>query len=253
MIPAETSRAHSMAPIAKSPTIPMKVAEQIIGLIRSGVMQQGERLPSEEAMTKLLGISRITLREAKKLLEARGYIQSQGKGRRFVNIPGERERTSIEDLISIDSGKIWELLHVRRILDSEAAFLASTTATRKEKGKLRTLCRVAIEQGLGERQPIAEEGGRLYAEFFETLVSATHNTIFSELRKSVDSLLEGALPYGRKKLSTMQGSSKQILEQLCTIVDAIEGNRPAAAKEAMISHIDYLEKTLRKALSPGEE
>lgn len=241
-----------MTPIAKTPTIPLQVAGQIIGLIKSGKMKQGDRLPSEEEMTRLLGISRITLRESKKLLEARGYIEIRAKGSTYVSIPENGEKSSIEDLVSLDPDKIWELIEVRRILDAEAASIACTHATGKEKAALRAFCRRAVELGFGDMLSIAEEGGRLYAEFFNALIDSTHNTMFSSLRKSVDSLLIGALPFSRRKLSTIKGSAKTIINQICAIVDAIEKSDPAAARQAMVAHIDYLEKTLRKTMSQKE-
>lgn len=237
-----------ITPIAKTLTIPLQVAEQIIGLIKSGKMKQGDRLPSEVDLTRLLGISRIALREAKKLLEARGYIEIRAKGSTYVSIPEYGEKSSIEDLVSLDPDKIWELIEVRRILDTEAASIAATHATDKEKSDLRAFCRRAIELGFGDMPAIAEEGGRLYAEFFNFLIDSTHNAMFSSLRKSVDSLLIGALPFSRRKLSTIKGSAKSIIDQICAIVDAIEKSDPAGARQAMVAHIDYLEKTLRKTI-----
>jgi GntR family transcriptional regulator, transcriptional repressor for pyruvate dehydrogenase complex len=240
-------------PIAKTPNIPTQVAGQIIDLIRSGKMKPGERLPSEEEMTRTLGISRISVREAKKLLEARGYIETRNKRSKFVSMPENGEKSSIEDLVSVDPNKIWELLNVRRILDAEAASNACRCATKKEKARLRTLCNKTARLRTNDRFPISREEGWLYAEFFDALVDSAHNSIFSSLRKSVNSLIVGAFPFSREKLSTVVGSSMNILSQICSIMDAIEGNDPDGAKKATIAHIDYVEKALRKSLAHLEE
>lgn len=232
---------------AKGPSIPVQVAEQVIGLIKKGKIRQGQRLPSEGEMTRLLGISRITLREAKKLLEARGYIESRGKGSKFAALPAHGERTSIEDLVSTDQAKIWELLEVRRILDSEAAVMACRAATDRDRRALRALHDRALRHRLGEQSPLSEENAKLYARFFDSLMDATHNTIFAYLRKSVNRILLGAFPYGLRKLSTVSESSKSIIDQMGAIVGAIEDEDPPGAKKAMLAHIDYLEKSLRKA------
>ncbi len=245
-LPPKEKKHAVIKTISKSPSIPIQVAEQIIALIKSGNMQQGDLLASEEVLTADLGISRITLREAKKLLEARGYIQSHGKGRKYISSPEHGEKTSIQDLVSLDPEKLWEILAVRKILDTEAAVIACSTATAKEKKALRSLCSKAIELGFGDRLPITEEGSRLYLDFFEALVNTTHNTMFSYLRKSMNSILTGSLPYSRKKLSSIQGSSKSIIEQLCTIVAAIENRNPDAARSSMIHHLEYIEKALKR-------
>jgi GntR family transcriptional regulator, transcriptional repressor for pyruvate dehydrogenase complex len=236
-----------MSPIAKTPSIPMQVADQIMGLIKSGKIKPGQRLPSEEEMTRLLGISRITLREAKKLLEAKGYIESRGKGSKYAAMPVHGEKSSIEDIVSVDHEKIWELLEVRRMLDSGAAAMASVSATRKDRKELRAIHERAVTRRLADRSPLEMENASLYAKFFDALMDSTHNTIFVHLRKSVNTILLGAFPYGLIKLSSIRGSSRHIIEQLGAIVDAIENHDPEAAKKAMLVHIDYLEKSLRKS------
>ncbi len=242
----------SISPIVKAPNIPTQVARQIIDLIKSGGLKQGERLPSEQKMTRMLGISRISLREAMKLLEAKGYIESRDKRGKYVRTAEEEVKSPIEDLLSIDQNKIWELLCVRRILDSEAASIACTRATGAEKKALRALCTRAEQSGLARQVPIASEGGRLYAQYFDQLIESTHNTIFILLRKSIDTLLLGAFPFSRKKLSTVRGSAGQILEQLSAIADAVEKSDPESARAALIAHIEYLQKALKKAIDYPE-
>jgi GntR family transcriptional repressor for pyruvate dehydrogenase complex len=169
-----------------------------------------------------------------------------------VRTAEEGVRSSIEDLLSVDQNKIWELLYVRRILDSQAAAIACRRATSEEKKALRALCLKAETSGLVNQVPIASEGGRLYAQFFDKLIESTHNTIFILLRKSIDTLLLGAFPFSRKKLSTVRGSAGQIMEQLGAITEAVERNDPEAAKEALIAHIEYLKKALKKAIDYPE-
>jgi DNA-binding GntR family transcriptional regulator len=68
------------------------------------------------------------------------------------------------------------------------------------------------------------------------------------LRKSVTTILTGAFPFSRKKLSSVPGSSKEITKQLLRIYTAIENRDAEAAKAATVEHIDYIEKSLRRAL-----
>lgn len=68
-------KTFGMSKIEKSPDIPSRVTNHIIDLITKGALKPGDKLPSEHEMTKIFGISRISLREGLKLLEARGYIQ----------------------------------------------------------------------------------------------------------------------------------------------------------------------------------
>ena len=55
--------------------------EQLKKYILSGVVQLGERLPSERALADTLGVGRYSVREALKVLEAVGLVQSRvGEG-----------------------------------------------------------------------------------------------------------------------------------------------------------------------------
>ena len=238
-----------ISPIRKSPAIPTLVAEQIIDLIRRGRIKPGDKLPSEHEMTKRFRISRISLREAMKLLEAKGYVESRHRKGKFVRSPLATARTSIEDLLSVDHQKIWELLCVRRILDSEAVRLACEHATKKDIEQLRRVYEKAMAVGEDRVLHDLQEGGKLYTEFFNALLASTKNSMFVHIRKSVNTILIGAFPYSRKKLSTIEGSSRTIVHQLHAIYQAIASRNAELARVAIVEHIEYLKRSLKKALS----
>ncbi len=237
--------------IEKSPDIPTLVMNQIIELISQGKLKIGEKLPSEQEMTELFGISRISLREAMKLLEAKGYIESRDRKGKYVRSLTDNVKSSIEDLISIDHEKIWELLAVRRLIDSEAAYLAAKNAAKDQKKRFNKLVERIGSIG-SENVLTSKEGGKLYSDFFDILADATRNTIFVHLRESIAHVLTGAFPYSRKKLSRVDNCSNEIVQQLNRIIEAIDRKDPDAAKALTIEHIDYIEKSLRKALKEDE-
>ncbi len=238
--------------IEKAPKIPTLVAKQIMDLITQGALRPGDKLPSEQKMTKLFGISRISLREAMKLLEARGFIKSLDRRGKFITIPQENSESPIGNLIAIDPQKIWELLSVRRFLDSEAASCACTRATKKDLAAMKNLCERALNLGVDDILHNAGEGTRLYTEFFDLIAASTKNTVFGYLRKSIDSIFADAFPYSRDKLSLIEGSSRKIVQQLFAIYKAIASRSTDAARDATITHIDYIEKSLKKAIARAE-
>jgi GntR family transcriptional repressor for pyruvate dehydrogenase complex len=234
--------------IEKAPDIPSMVVNQVVELISTGTLKPGDRLPSELEMTRRFGISRISLREAMKLLEAKGFIESQGrKGKYVKSVVDNALRSPIEGLISVDHKKIWELLTVRRIIDSEAAAMAADHATERQIRKIMTFRDEADKVGIDQLM-FKRDGGRLYAEFYNNLYDATNNTIFSHLLKSISSIIRGVLPYSREKLTSVKGSSRAIFDQLLKIIQAIDAHDPIAAKKLMISHINYIERSLKKVL-----
>lgn len=234
--------------IEKAPDIPNLVAKQIIQRITSGSLKPGDKLPSEHVMTRQFGISRISLREAMKLLEAKGYIESHGRKGKFVKATGGPAlESAIEEMISVDHNKIWELLAVRRLIDSEAAYMAARNATKAQIANLKKFKQEADRMGIENLIP-TPEGGKLYARFYHDLADATNNTIFARLMKSIAYLLRGALPYSRQKLTAVPGVSRVFYDHHVKIISAIEQGKGEEAKRAVIEHIDWLEKTLKRIL-----
>lgn len=245
---SETPRNIVINKIQKAPHIPNMVVNQIVKLITDGVLKPGDKLPSELEMTRRFGISRISLREAMKLLEAKGFIESHGrKGKYIRSVLDEALSSTIEGMISVDHEKIWELLFVRRLIDSEAAALAAAHATREQVDGLLAFIREVEALGT-ERIVEKREGGRLYAKFYNDLADATNNTIFAHLMKSISSMLRGALPYSRTKLQSVPGSSRAIYEQHVEVIEAIKARKPEKARAAMRAHIDWLETSLKRIL-----
>lgn len=117
-----------------------KTYEQIIGHIRaaisSGELRPGDRLPPEIELAKHLGVSRPTVREALKVLEALNILRSSTgpKGGTFVrNITGlevaEYLKDSISLLVDVDELSLQELWAARETIEIPAAGMAARQRT----------------------------------------------------------------------------------------------------------------------------
>ena len=64
--------------------------EQILQVVRLGLVPGGERLPAERELAERLGISRVTLREVLKVLQDQGLVESRrGRAVRGARAGGE--------------------------------------------------------------------------------------------------------------------------------------------------------------------
>lgn len=75
------------------PILKVRVFEQAVGQIRaailSGQYKPGERLPTEADLSSVLGVGRSTVREAIRVLEAEGLVDSRrGAGTFVAQKPG---------------------------------------------------------------------------------------------------------------------------------------------------------------------
>src|SRR3954462_6200317 len=77
-----------------SPVVTGRVSAEIVGrikaAIRGGALAPGDQLPPERDLTKQLGVSRVSVRDALRMLEANGLIEVRvgARGGAFVTAPG---------------------------------------------------------------------------------------------------------------------------------------------------------------------
>ncbi|MEW2400149.1 FCD domain-containing protein [Streptomyces sp. NPDC046862] len=101
--------------------------EQILQVVRLGLVPGGERLPAERELAERLGISRVTLREVLKVLQDQGLVESRrGRyGGTFVlprtDAGGEDELRRRTEKIDIE-----DVLRFREVLEVGAVGLCAS-------------------------------------------------------------------------------------------------------------------------------
>src|SRR6266540_4729326 len=106
------------------------VIQQLEGLIFGG-LEPGEALPSEGKLAEALGVSRLTVREATRTLQARGLLEvTQGRRPRVAAPNGALLGDFFEIAVRRDPRALLDLLDVRRALEVHIAALADRKSTR---------------------------------------------------------------------------------------------------------------------------
>ena len=77
------------------------VRDQLERLIGEGIYPPGSQLPAEEDLAKELGVSRVTLREALRVLEEDGVLTRQHGIGTYVNLPMPQTMVRLENNTSI--------------------------------------------------------------------------------------------------------------------------------------------------------
>ncbi|MBG0738597.1 FadR family transcriptional regulator [Paeniglutamicibacter antarcticus] len=124
------------AAVTFSPVVPVltyeRVVEQIEQAIVGGEVHPGQRLPSERELMVQFSVSRSTIREALRVLQAQGLIASRPGGRGGAEIlapsPDVLGR-SFSTMARVASLSLSQLVQFRIVLESSACQLAAALRT----------------------------------------------------------------------------------------------------------------------------
>ncbi len=116
-----------------------RIIEHIRGEISSKKLRPGDRLPPEAMLARSLGVSRPTVREALKALEALNVLESStgptgGTFVRLLDSAGVAEylKDSITLLLDIDELSLEELWSVREAIEIQAVGMAALRRTEQD-------------------------------------------------------------------------------------------------------------------------
>src|SRR3954447_11912434 len=119
------------------------IVDQIKTLIRTNRLRPGDRLPSERELCERMGVSRVTVREALRVLEAGGLVEIRvgAHGGAFVTTPtSDRVGASITDLLTLSSVSAADVTEVRLVLEVGIIPLLCANADEEDFAALQAIC-----------------------------------------------------------------------------------------------------------------
>jgi DNA-binding FadR family transcriptional regulator len=216
----------------------------LIGLrIVGGELAPGQPLPPEDELTSDLAVSRTVLREAVRVLAAKGLVEARPKTGTRV-----RPRTAWNildpDVLNwrIEAGNdrtlYEEMTEVRLAIEPLAARLGATRATDEEISAIR-------DAYSGMEAGVRDQAAYLAADllFHERILSACHNELLGHL----GGILRGVLRTTFAFTTTPSRSRRRALPFHRAIVDGIEARDADAAEEAARTLIADTAADLRRA------
>ena len=111
------------------------VVQQVKALIFGGKLAPGNQLPSEKDLAKQFGLSRVTIRDALRVLESQGLIEIRvgARGGAFVARPNSRPVTeSLTNMLRLQRTTIRQLGEARLVVEPQVAALAAHRATARD-------------------------------------------------------------------------------------------------------------------------
>ena len=211
-------------------SLSQQAANQILDMILvEKRFQTGDKLPNEMELAQELGISRVTLREAIRILCTRGIVEIQrGRGTFVTSIEPTANFSPLENIPMSNR----DLLEIRLMAEPPAAYYAAKRATPEEKRLIRELSD-KIEEAIIVKHANLQERLRLEQDFHNAIATASHNQFMNHL-----------LPIINKSIYTdvthFEESSTYSLQDHREIVHLIETGNAEGARVAMKMHIVHI-------------
>lgn len=226
-----------------------EVFDQIKLAILEGRLKPGDKLPTERELIDRLGVSRLPIREALKLLANMGFIETrQGGGSHVRSLLADRIRDPLGHIMKDHNEKMFDLLDVRKEIESWSAFYAAQRATVEEVASLRNL--------VEETKTYCEQGkkppNRLDADFHLAIAQYSHNTIQAHLTHTIYDVFSEYFNYLTENICFNEEYQQGIYEQHVKIYEAISRQDPEGAKDAVLKHLEFVGVQLQRQTNlPG--
>jgi GntR family transcriptional regulator, transcriptional repressor for pyruvate dehydrogenase complex len=207
------------------------IIDQVRGMLRSGDLRPGQKLPSERDFALQLGVSRNTVREALRMLEIAGLVSLKKghTGGAFVTASTmDAVAQGISDGLTLTEFSISDLMESRIALETFIARKAATEITEAELDELEAS--VARAKRIAETEDFPAQL-TAHLDFHEKLAAAARNPILSSLAQPLLGLThELALRVGPK-------SAESIWEERQELIEALRHRDPDAAANIVEKYI----------------
>jgi GntR family transcriptional regulator, transcriptional repressor for pyruvate dehydrogenase complex len=216
-----------------------QIAERLVTAIALGEFVPGQRLPSERALSALLGVSRKSVREALHSLVDSGYVEIL-RGRNGGAVVRQEWLPTSTEIVRRTLGEHWsafeQLFDLRQLVEP---LIARTAAERRTSDDLAAITAACAAY---DAAPDRDASRAADAALHTTVADATHNDYLAALSRQIRAQVTlgfGAEPY------TAAIREQAILHHgaLVEAIAATEGERAAAiARE----HFRLTEDALRR-------
>ncbi len=215
-------------------TLSQKIDEDIEQAIRQKVLRPGDRLPTENELCSMLGVSRTPLREALRRLHARGLITvKKGDG---MYVSEFSSGNALSQLIlyfelCLDKAMALEILKARQMFEPQIVKAAAESRTEEDLTDLRQT--VEDLRACNADNPEAE--GIIDERFHTAIARACHNAVAPLLMQPLYSLLPNI-----RALACVTGAAAddQMLlhhERILASIERHDGNAGARFMEDHLS------------------
>lgn len=222
-------------------------SDVLLSRIVRGVWRTGERLPSERALSDELSMSRASVREALRGLEALGLVDVRHGQGVFVREAGDGAGSPFFAAWSTEHRySIGELLGFRLLLEPE---LAAMAAARADAAFLDGL--TVVMRGMEDAAAAGDLSAlvQLDTAFHDAITRHAGNRLYADVLDHVSGLLVDS----RRISLSVPGRAQAVVARHNAVLDAIRARDPRKAAAAMRDHLEGFAREMRVRSVGGSE
>jgi DNA-binding FadR family transcriptional regulator len=217
------------------------IVDQIRELLLSGRLRPGERLPTERGLCERFGVSRVTVREALRILEAAGLVAIRvgARGGAYVTAPSrDLVGRDIEDYLWLSpSVSAAEVTETRLVLELGIVPMVCARATDEDIAALFEFCDVA-----DATMACGDYTMEMSAEFHVRVARVAHNSAIEMLLRPFHGPMLRSLRQARNAAPTM--GAHGVVEHR-RFVEAVRDRDLDRATDVMRAHLERTASRVR--------
>ncbi|MGW6399267.1 FadR/GntR family transcriptional regulator [Streptomyces sp. NPDC055134] len=205
-----------MKNVERAPSLVDTVIAALRQEIATGTWQLGDKIPSESRLAETLGVSRLSVREAVRVLVHSGLLMTRQGNGTFVTATDEAQVALRRQL---DRAAAQDIIDVRRGLDIVAARLA---ATRRTADDLQQMQQALDDRADASRNADVDAFADADADFHLRIAEASHNPVLQNLYRGMSDALRDSVKADQCMKHTLSGddTSHEDLHQALKDADA---------------------------------
>ncbi|MGN0295495.1 MAG: FadR/GntR family transcriptional regulator [Lachnospiraceae bacterium] len=225
-----------MSTTTSQQTLPQKAADAIIRLIRTDNYAAGTKLPNEYELSRMLNVSRNTVREAIKLLVSRNILEVRRGAGTFVSDKQGLGDDPLGLSMIVDQPRLYrDVLQVCLLTEPKCAAFAAQYATPEDIEKLQLLI-TELEDLLHKNTSVTVND----AAFHLHISHCSGNIILYNINTAIYNRLT------RQEAPAALSEIKQMLTDHLRIFQAIRQHDSCGAYDAMLAHLLHHQDQLQE-------
>ncbi|MCR4441828.1 MAG: FadR/GntR family transcriptional regulator [Peptococcaceae bacterium] len=209
-----------------------QIIRQIKEMIEKGILKPEDKLPPERDLAQKLGVSRLPLREALKILQFINVLDLRpGEGYVVKGLETANLLDILENAVEPGQNILNDLKEMRITLEVKATELACMRRTDKD---LKRMLEAIEEMEIAVNSNDDEKIIRASLNYHNSLMKASHNKLFIAILACFSDVINE----GRKQSLIIKGRYRLSIDEHRAIYEAVKERDVKTATELMKLHLE---------------